>query len=247
MVSFAKRGSSVANRARASLSAFYKWAIGAGLCDANPVTGSNKTAEPDARDRVLSDAELAAVWLAASKRDYGHIIQLLILPACRREEIAGLRWSEIDLNARTITLSSDRTKNGKAHVVPLSNTALEILNTMSRRPGRDYVFGMRGEAFSAWSQSKAALDSALKVKTPWRVRDVRRIAATKMADPLGVQPHIIEAVTNHVSGHKAGVAGIYNRVTYEKEKREALDKWAAHLKVIVAQATGANVTALRKG
>jgi integrase len=245
IVQLSKRGPASANRARASLSAFYKWAIGAGLCDANPVTGTNKAEENGARDRVLSDAELAAIWLKAPDNDYGRIIKLLMLTASRRDEIGSLRWSEIDLDAHTITLPGDRTKNSEAHVIPLSASALAILKTAPRRAKRDNVFGLRQNAFSGWSKSKAIFDKTLKLKA-WRLHDLRRTAATRMADPLGVQPYVIEAALNHISGHKAGVAGIYNRATYEKEKREALDRWAAHLKVIVAKATGANVTPLRK-
>jgi ABC-type branched-subunit amino acid transport system permease subunit len=79
----------------------------------------------------------------------------------------------------------------------------------------------------------------------WRELRSSRAAATRMAD-IGVQPHIIEAVLNHVSGHKAGVAGIYNRSTYATEKRDALERWANHLRVILAQAEGANVVKLQK-
>ena len=99
-------------------------------------------------------------------------------------------------------------------------------------------------ALPDWAKSKAALDNACGVKE-WTVHDLRRTAATRMAD-LGVQPHIIEAVLNHVSGHKAGVAGIYNRSTYATEKRAALELWANHLAITVAKAEGANVVELPK-
>jgi hypothetical protein len=79
----------------------------------------------------------------------------------------------------------------------------------------------------------------------WTVHDLSRTVATRMAD-IGVQPHVIEAVLNHVSGHKAGVAGIYNRSTYATEKRAALDTWGNHIRVIVAQAEGANVHKLKR-
>ena len=106
------------------------------------------------------------------------------------------------------------------------------------------MFGLGPNGFAGWSRSKLALDAACGVKD-WTIHDLRRSAATGMAD-IGVQPHVIEAVLNHVSGHKAGVAGIYNRSTYAAEKRDALDRWASHLAVAIAQASGANVTALRK-
>ena len=74
----------------------FAWAIGEGLCEANPVDGTNKASEDKPRERVLSDAELAAIWKAAPDNDYGRIVRLLMLTAQRREEIGGLRWSEID-------------------------------------------------------------------------------------------------------------------------------------------------------
>jgi integrase len=91
-----------------------------------------------------------------------------------------------------------------------------------------------------------ALDE--KLDEPWTVHDLRRTVATRLAEsPVSVQPHIVEAVLNHISGHKDGVAGVYNRATYLPEKKDALDRWAHRLGTIIAQKTGANVTPLRKG
>jgi integrase len=114
-------------------------------------------------------------------------------------------------------LPAARTKNRLEHDVPLSPAATVILTGTPRRAGRDLVFGEGVGGFSGWSLAKAALDKRLPIK-PWRLHDLRRTAATRMGD-LGVLPHVIEAVLNHISGHKAGVAGIYNRATYAAEKR----------------------------
>lgn len=237
-------GPIAANRARASLSAFYAWAIGEGLCEANPVIGTNKQAETN-RERVLTDAELAKVWLATSDNSYGRIVRLLILTGQRREEVGGLRWKEIDTAKALIALPPDRTKNGRSHDVPLSQTALDALKAQPRIAGRDLVFGEGEGGYSGWSKSKKALDEKLgKGVSGWTLHDLRRTAATRMAD-IGIQPHVIEAVLNHVSGHKAGVAGIYNRASYATEKRAALDQWASHVATVVAQAQGANVTRLK--
>jgi integrase len=240
-----QRGPVASNRARASLSAFYVWAMGEGLCEDNPVTGTNKQGENTPRERCLSDAEAGTVWLAAPENDYGRIVRLLLLTGCRRDEIGSLQWSEIDKEARTLTLPAERTKNGRPHVVPLSDPALAILGAVTRREKRENVFGSGEGGYSGWSKAKKALDKIAKVKEPWTLHDLRRTVATRMGD-LGAQPHVIEAILNHVSGHKAGVAGVYNRSTYAAEKKAALDLWASHLMVAVAQATGANVTALRK-
>jgi integrase len=234
-----------ADRARAALSKFFSWAMGEGLAQANPVIGTNKAAgESKARDRVLTDEELATVWIGAPENDYGRIVRLLILTGCRRDEIGSLRWSEIDKETRMIVLPGERTKNSRTHHVPLSKIALDIIESIPRSVSRDFVFGEGKGGFSGWSKAKAALDTQLGLK-PWRLHDLRRTASTRMAD-AGVPPHIIEAVINHVSGHKAGVAGVYNRSTYENEKRAALDALSNYAMVAVAKAKGGNVERLRR-
>jgi integrase len=233
------------NRARATLSAMFAWALGerfAKQLKTNPTIGTLKAEENGPRDRVLSDVELAKIWKAAPDNLYGRVVKLLMLTGQRREEIGGLRWSEIDTEAKLITLPSTRTKNGREHLLPLSKAAMEILKTCPR--DRDLVFGVGLNGMGAWSKSKAALDAVCGVKN-WTIHDLRRTAATRMAD-VGIQPHIIEAVLNHVSGHKAGVAGIYNRSTYAAEKRAALDLWASELDVAIRKVNGENVTTLRK-
>jgi integrase len=139
-----------------------------------------------------------------------------------------------------IALPAERTKNSRPHDVPLSDPALAILKARPRLGGSEYVFTAGANGFRGWSNYKVALDARIAGNgaiAPWRLHDLRRTAATHMAESppkgLGMQPHIIEAVLNHVSGHKAGVAGIYNRATYETEKRRALNLWAEHLASIV--------------
>jgi integrase len=235
-------GPIAANRARSTLSKFYAWAIGEGLCDHNPVIGTNKRDENDPRERSLSDSEAARIWLAAPDNDYGRIVKLILLTGCRRTEVGDLKWSEIDLlDARTITLPRDRTKNHQEHVVPLSDPALDVLMERERR-NSNYVFGRTELAgFSGWSKSKTEFDKLAKLQ-PWTLHDLRRTVRTGLGK-LGVAPHIAEATLNHLPPK---LIRTYDRNTYAAEKRAALDQWATHLKTIVAQATGANVTALRK-
>ena len=243
LVAMAKdRGPIAANRARSTLSKFYAWAIGEGLCDANPVVGTNKRDENGPRERSLSDAETAAVWLAAQDNDYGRILKLILLTGCRRTELGDLKWSEIDLEARTITLPGERTKNHQQHVVPLSDSAGEVLAAIPDH-NSEYVFGrMRDSGFSGWSRRKAEFDKVVKLKEPWTLHDLRRTVRTGLGQ-IGIAPHIAEATLNHLP---AKLIRTYDRNKYESEKRAALDQWATHLKTIVAQANGANVTALRK-
>ena len=193
----------------------------------------------------MSDAELAAVWNATGDNDYGNIVKLLMLTAQRRDEIGGLEWSEIDQQAKVISLPASRTKNSRPHDIPLASAALALVVALPRRTGRALVFGSGEGGYSGWSRSKEALDESAKLSEAWTLHDLRRTAATRMAD-LGVQPHVIEAILNHVSGHKSGVAGIYNRSTYAVEKRAALELWATHLQVARAKASGANVSKLRQ-
>ena len=236
-------GPIAANRARSAISGLFAWAIGEGWCDENPVIGTNKRAESDPRERSLSDAEAAAVWLAAPDDDYGRIVKLILLTGCRRKELGGLRWPEIDLNERTITLPRDRTKNGQEHVVPLCDLAIDILKGIERRNGRDHVFGRGKIGFVGWARGKRErLDTVVKFKEPWTLHDLRRTVRTGLGK-LGVAPHIAEAVLNHLPPK---LIRTYDRNTYADEKRAALDKWASHVKVCIAQATGANVTALKR-
>jgi integrase len=219
------------NRLRASISAFYTWAIQEGLVETNPVQGTGKADEGGGRERVLTHDELCKLWRSLGENHFDHITRLLLLTGQRRNEIGWLQWSEIDLKRPMITLPPDRTKNGRQHELPLSRQALAILERQPRRNVSDHLFGERG--FNDWARAKAKLDQRLAI-APWRIHDLRRTCATGMAE-LGVQPHIIEAVLNHVSGHKAGVAGIYNRARYEGEMRNALQRWADHLDRICGQ------------
>jgi integrase len=227
-----EHGAVSSNRARTALSTLFTWAMGEGLAENNPVIGTNKATEEISRDHVITDAELAAIWRACRDDDYGRAVRLLMLTAQRRDEVGALEWIELNLDAALWSIPKERTKNRLPHEVPLSGAAISILLDTPRRDGRSLLFGAREGGFQGWSWAKTAMDeriaaSGVKVR-PWRLHDLRRTAATRMGD-LGVLPHAVEAVLNHVSGHKAGVAGIYNRATYAKEKREALNAWADHV------------------
>jgi integrase len=217
-------GPVLSNRVRSSLSACFTWGMREGLANANPVLNSNKRGE-GARDRVLSNDEIKRIWSAVGDEAYGTIIKLLILTGQRRAEIGDLRWSETDFAKGEVTLPAERTKNKRPHVVPLADTARGLLAGLLPNGG-DRIFPVQ-----AWGVCKAALDKRSGV-AGWVVHDIRRSVATGMAD-IGVQPHIIEAVLNHVSGHKSGIAGIYNRSSYAAEKAAALARWDAHVAAIV--------------
>jgi integrase len=216
------------NRARSALSAFFGWCVSEGLLDLNPVLGTAKADEGGSRERVLTPDELRGLWRGLGDDRFDNILRLLLLTGQRRNEIGWLRWSEIDLAARMIVLPPSRTKNSRQHEVPLSRQAKAILERLPRRNSSEFLFGSRG--FSDWGHAKAKLDQCLQMGS-WRLHDLRRTAATGMAE-LGVQPHIIEAVLNHVSGHKAGIAGVYNRATCTEPMRDALQRWADHVEAL---------------
>jgi len=240
------KGSTVVNHVRASLSAFFGWAMREGLAEANPVIGTNKAAANGSRDRVLVDDELRSIWNALGDDDYGNIVRLLALTGQRRDEIGSLRWSEVDLDKGLISLTAERTKNSRPHDIPLSDAALGILKRLHATAGyRDFVFGIRANGFQGWSKSKETLDASIALPD-WRLHDLRRTVSTRMHDELGIAPHIVEAVLNHVSGHKAGVAGVYNRAVYAKEKAVALDRWAEHFGGIVS-GRSPKIVAISKG
>jgi len=223
-------GAATAVRARGTLSAFFAWCMRMGLCEANPVMGS-ATVETKARERVLSDPELAAIWNACGDDDFGKIVRLLALTGARRTEIGDMCWSEISLERGTFTIPPARTKNGKPHALPIMPMMRAIIEAVPHMAGRDQLFGDRSHGFTVWNRSKIALDARCGV-ADWTLHDLRRTTATRMAD-LGVQPHIIEAVLNHQSGHRRGVAGIYNRSPYEREARAALAAWHDHVRALI--------------
>jgi integrase len=227
----ARRGAIAANRTRASLSAMFVWAMGEGLAAVNPVINTNRR-EEKTRDRVLSNDELRTIWQALEDDDYSVIVKLLMLTGQRANEIAGLRWSEVDLRNSLISLPGERTKNGRPHDIAIADGVVRALLEMRQKSDRDLIFGRGDGPFSCWSKAKAALDKRTNGIKHWTIHDVRRSVATGMAD-IGIQPHIIEAVLNHVSGHKGGIAGIYNRAQYSAEKAQALARWDEHLAAVV--------------
>ena len=209
----------------------------------NPCKLVARPGQATSRDRVLSEAEIRTFWTATDQigEPFGALLKLLLLTGCRREEAAGLRWHELSEDGATWTIPSTRTKNWREHIVPLPSLARAIIAGVQRVEG-DFVFTTTGESsVSGFSRMKVRLDDLMDI-APWRIHDLRRTCATGMAQ-IGIQPHIVEAVLNHVSGSKAGVAGIYNQYSYLPEKTTALARWAAHIECVVT-GTPSNVVEL---
>jgi integrase len=243
-----------ANRARATLSAMFTWAMKEDDFDieVNPVIATNKAGSEAPRKRKLSNAEIVEVWRACDREDdFCTIVKLLLLTGQRREEVGGLMDRELDFGERLWDLPAERAKNNLEHWVPLADSAIALLSLHRRRPNRipgpDRVAMVFGETenrpFSGWSRAKRALDDRIAEARkqagltdpfpPWVIHDLRRTVATGMAG-LKTLPHVVEAVLNHRSGSKAGVAGTYNLEEYLPEKRQALDIWAAHIEGLLA-------------
>jgi integrase len=233
-----------ANRTRASLVKFLNWCAGEGFIDANPAVFTNKNPEQE-RDRVLSNAELRKIWHALPEGDFGDIIKLLALTGQRRDEIGQLRWDEVDLDRAVITLPGLRTKNGRQHTIPVAAKAMGILTARWERrdPDRALVFGIGQRGFSGWADCKRRLDDGIRVP-PWVIHDLRRTVSTGMNE-IGVPPWVVELVLNHVSGHRGGVSGTYNKALLAAEKATALARWDEHLMAVV-DGGESNVAPLRR-
>jgi integrase len=250
-------------------SVLFGWAVKRGVMTESPIAKIERPEAPKGRDRVLSDAELSRVWRATFQVSdvFGPYFRLLVLTGQRRAEVAGMVWAELDKASATWTIPAARSKNGVAQIVPLSAPALKELDALAKLGELD----KNGKAIEAWpktgltftttgttpisglTKAKRALDEAVAIdggkdaeRAPlpeWRVHDLRRTVATGL-QRLGVRFEVTEAVLNHVSGAKGGIAGIYQRHDWKEEKRAALDAWARHVEALLNPATGDNVVSL---
>ncbi len=224
-----------ANRVRAFITRFFNWATERDLVASSPAAALPRPTVEVSRDRVLSRDELYSVWRAAEQMGFlfGRIVQLLLLTAQRRDEVAGMRWSELDLDRARWIISRERAKNGRAHIVHLSPQALALLSKIPRQHGIDLVFTTTGRsAFSGFSKAKAALDARSHV-SDWRLHDLRRTAATYMTDELRIAPVVVDRILNHLSGSVRGVALVYQRGEYLADREAALNAWGQFVEDLV--------------
>lgn len=240
------------NRLLALLRKLGNWAVAEDYLSASPAAGVKPRSKPVSRDRVLSEDEVKALWNAlpgAALRDVTRdVFRFLLLTGQRSGEVSGMRRSEVDVDGALWTIPAARSKNGRAHTVPLSDAALAIIKERLRKAddGRDApLFAHIDEPMPSNAIAHAARLKLQLFEDAWTPHDIRRTVATQMAE-AGILPHIVESVLNHVSGFRSGVAGVYNRATYEPEKRRALDLWADRLEAIV---TGreSNIAPMRRG
>lgn len=257
----------IARLTHATLRKLFRWAVGRGDIERSPLEGTEAPPAVKARDRVLTDAELALAWNAAP--DAGDVfvgcIRMLIATGQRREEVAGMQWAELDRSAMLWTIPAARAKNGVAHDVPLSEMARDLLDGVAggeKWRKRGFVFSTTGKsAISGFSKAKRRIDDAMLaaarkaaeqagddpadvILPHWRLHDLRRTFATGL-QRLGIRLEVAEACLNHVSGSRAGIVGVYQRHDWKDEKRVAMNAWAAHVIKIIEPSDQTNVVPMK--
>nr|WP_246423598.1 site-specific integrase [Roseospira goensis] len=245
----------LSNRVLAALRKMCAWCVERGILETSPCADVSAPAPKVTRDRTLTDTELKALWAATDRMGaFGPTYKLLVLTGCRRDEVCGMRWDELDLDKRTWTIPGTRTKNSRPHAVHLTDTAIKMIEAQPKiapERGRKpvYVFTTGGTApISGHSVAKKQCDRLMAELTgdeiqPWRVHDIRRTVASGMAR-LGINIATVEKCLNHVSGTFSGVVGVYQHHDFATEKRMAWDAWEAHVMRLVrgSEAGGTLVT-----
>jgi integrase len=251
----------LANRVLAGVRAMFNWAVRRGLLDTSPATLVERPTAEKPRERTLGAEEIRALWphFGALGYPFGPFFQLALVTGQRRDEVARMRWADIDTAERTWVLSGEQTKARRAHAVPLSPIAWEILTNIKERQRASgavvdspYVFTTTGDRpISGFGKTKARIDTAVgaartvegaDLVPPWTIHDLRRSMASGLGK-LGVSRFVISRVLNHAD---SSVTGIYDRYAYLAEKREALEKWGGYLGRLIAS-EGSNVIEFRSG
>src|SRR5262245_36466318 len=239
-----------ANRVFAAVRKFFNWCVARDIVAASPCAGVKPPSAEQSRDRVLTDDELRRVWAAAEKLGgtFGPLVKLLALTGQRRDEVARIKFEEINFDARLWTLPPARTKNNQPHEVPLSKAALAVLQRLPRNAESPFVLTTNGGASpaSGYSKNKRRLDALLPADMPpWRLHDLRRTCASGLAR-LNVNLPVIEKVLNHTSGSFAGVVAVYQKHHFSDEKRAALEAWGAFVTALVDGKPAGKVVRMRE-
>jgi len=252
-----------ANRLLANLRKFFGWCMERGILEASPVAGIKRPAKERSRDRILNHEELTAIWAACDKMGwpFGPFVKLLIVTGQRRDEVAHMAWSDLDLERRWWILPRELTKAERVHEVPLNNLAMEIIRECpqlgtwvfpaNRAESKNPISGFSKfkRKLDRVSAAQRARDAGADPETDdfelsewllpdWRLHDLRRTAASEMAR-LRQPPHVIGAILNHSPGAVMGITAVYNRHRYTDEKRRALAAWGRELERIIGRSEDA--------
>ena len=220
-----------ANRVLAFTRRFFNWCVARDLLAVSPANGIAKAKTEISRDRVLSKNELTAVYNATFQMPYpfGPLFRILIFTGQRLNEVAGVKWSEIDLDARKWELPRDRSKNKASHIVHLSDPVFDELNALAGPAQHALVFTTTGTTpVCGFSKAKAKLDQISGVSN-WRIHDLRRTFATTTAEELGFEPVVVDRILNHVNGSVKGIAAVYQKGQYLEKRKIVLDVWAKYV------------------
>jgi integrase len=232
-------GPGAASHTWSTLRAFFHWCMGRGILEKNVAALYDGGGSNEPRERTLGDSELTVVWKACGDDHFGRIVKLLILTGARRDEAGHMHLDELTLESTqgvkpTWLLPATRAKNGREHLIPLSDTAVDIL-TKAIEARDAHVFGYGEErGFSGWSKAKKALDKRIAEAghklDHWSLHDLRRSFASGL-QRLKVEPHVIECCLNHATSK---LQRTYQTHDYENERRDALARWSKHLAIIAS-------------
>ena len=239
-----------ANRTFAIIRKVFNWASAPdrGLVPQfhNPTRGMERPAAEHQRERVLTPDELRGVWRALDAEDVYNaaLFKLYLLTAQRGGELRTMAWADVDVETGWWTIPAERAKNGLAHRVPLSPQALAVLNALPRQEGSPWVFPTTRGSESGYRERIYATVERIRERSAvaFVPHDLRRTVATFLTSELGVSRLVVSKLLNHV---ETGVTRVYDRATYDREKRAALDAWGRKLDVIVTGEKPAKVVAIR--
>lgn len=231
----------------AAIRMLWRWSIDRGYAETSPVFGMRPPAKAIARDRVLTDVEVVAIWLAAERMGwrYGAVMRLLFLTGQRLFEVAGASWSELDLGEQLWSIPRERMKTALVHEVPLSGDAAKLIQRLPRLEESEHLFpayhnrGNLCSHISGFGWAKRRMDEFSGVEN-WRLHDIRRTVATRIQG-LGYRIEVTEDILGHVKGSRSGIVGVYQRHQFKQEKRDALEAWSRSLRKILEVTDRAHV------
>lgn len=249
----AERGGIIANRTLAVVRKLFNFGLTRDLVPGSPCIGVQAPAPENRRDRVLSAEEIKVFWQGLDQTRITPSIRLalklMLVTAQRKGEVISAQWADIDLDGSLgwWTIPAERSKNGLPHRVPLSALAIELLKAAKTLSGDSWVFSSQRRNGPI---AGASVDHALRLAlnsfevNHFTPHDLRRSAATFMTGSCGIPRLVVSKILNHAEPH---ITAVYDRASYNKEKKMALDAWGAKLKSLIEEETETNVIQMLPG